>query len=83
MSETTVEDVQHLIERLSPRDQLRLFRFLSTRVAQMAAERLEEPAGAAAAQRAWSELYRVGESLASDGEPESETMTAALLRMRR
>ncbi len=84
MSAATFEQVQRLVDQLSPVDQVRLMEALTARIAQVlvslqrASETSKEPPV-----DAWEELFRVGDELAAKEPLESESMTATLLNMRR
>lgn len=75
---------QHLIETLSPSDQARLLTYLSCRLTQMlSAQPVEVASTPAAPGMAWQEFFRAGDNLMRTDRPESETLTAAILAMRR
>ena len=84
MAESTLHQVQRLVEQLSPYEQAHLLASLALRMAQVmtstsspAAVTLPEPA------EAWEEFFRLGDALAASDTPEAETLTAAVLAMRR
>jgi hypothetical protein len=84
MAESTLDQVQRLVEQLSPYEQAHLLASLALRMAQVvtstshpASTTLSEPA------EAWEEFVRLGDGLAASDTPASETLTAAVLAMRR
>ena len=84
MAESTLHQVQRLVERLSPYEQAHLLASLALRMAQVvtstsspAAIILSEPA------EAWEEFFCLGDALAASDTPAVDTLTAAVLAMRR
>ena len=84
MAESTLYQVQRLVEQLSPSEQAHLLASLALRMAQVvtstsspAAVTPPEPA------EAWEEFFRLGDALATSDTPGAETLTAAVLAMRR
>ena len=84
MAESTLHQVQRLVEQLSPYEQAHLLASLALRMAQVvtstsssAAVTPSEPA------EAWEEFFRLGDALAASDTPGAETLTAAVLAMRR
>ena len=84
MAESTLDQVQRLVEQLSPPEQARLLSTLALRMAHVMAS-TSSPASAAplAAAAAWEEFFRLGDTLALSDTQESDTLTAAVLAMRR
>ena len=75
---------QHLIETLSPPDQARLLTYLSCRLTQLlSAQAVNVAPTTAAPGTAWQEFFRIGDNIMRSDLPESETLTAAVLAMRR
>lgn len=84
MAESTLDQVQRLVQQLSPHEQAHLLASLALRMAQVvistsypASVTPPEPA------EAWEEFLRLGDALAASDTPTSETLTAAVLAMRR
>lgn len=84
MADTTLAQAQQLVDRLTPHDQVRLLAYLTTRLAQVVSVRppptegtLSEPADV------WETFFELGDMLAATDTPEQETLTAAVLAMRR
>ena len=84
MAESTLNQVQRLVEQLSPHEQAHLLASLALRMAQvvtstssLAAVTPRETA------EAWEEFFRLGDALAASDTPAAETLTAAVLAMRR
>ena len=84
MAESTLHQVQRLVEQLSLYEQAHLLASLALRLAQVvtspsppAAVTPSEPAAA------WEEFFRLGDALAASDTPGADTLTAAVLAMRR
>ena len=82
MAESTLHQVQRLVVQLSPYEQAHLLASLALRMAQVVtssppAVTPPEPA------EAWEEFFRLGDALAASDTPAAETLTAAVLAMRR
>ena len=84
MAKSTLDQVQHLVEQLSPHDQARLLASLALRMAHVVTSTLPPtsvtPQGTA---EAWEAFFRLGDALAASDTPTSDTLTAAVLAMRR
>lgn len=82
MAESTLHQVERLVEQLSPREQAHVLAFLALRMAQRVA-----PDSASVAppetSGAWEELFRLGDALAASDVPGADTLTATVLAMRR
>jgi hypothetical protein len=84
MAENTLNQVQRLVEQLSPREQAHLLAFLALRMAQVVTATAPPVSHTPpAAVEAWEEFFRLGDALAASDTPASETLTAAVLSMRR
>lgn len=84
MPVTTLEEAQRLVDRLTPLDQVRLLEYLIPRIARaVASAQSAGPAASDTDANAWRDFFRLGEALAKPDSPGSETMTAAVLSMRR
>ena len=84
MAENTLDQVQRLVEQLSPHEQAHLLASLALRMAQVVtatshSASITPPETAAA----WEEFFRLGDALAASDTLASETLTAAVLAMRR
>ena len=82
MNDNTLDQAQRLVDQLTPVDQVRLLAYVASRVAQTF------PASSIAADRpepvdAWERFFELGEELAATDTPECDTLTAAVLAMRR
>lgn len=84
MAESTLHQVQRLVEQLSPHEQAHVLASLALRMAQMVAS-TSHPASATPpeAAEAWEELFRLGDAFAASDTPAADTLTAAVLAMRR
>ncbi|MFH0823935.1 MAG: hypothetical protein V2B18_14390 [Pseudomonadota bacterium] len=84
MEENTLSQVQRLVEQLSPHESARLLASLALRTAHApAAESVPASTTSAESADAWAEFFRLGDALAEGDTPTSETLTAAILDMRR
>ena len=82
MADHTLDQVQQLVDQLTPVDQVRLLAYVASRVAQVLPTSLsaaDEPE----AVDAWERLFKLGEELATTDTPERDTLTTAVLTMRR
>jgi len=84
MTTTTLEQVQRLVDRLTPLEQVRLLEYLTPRIVQAVADvqpdqSILKPAYTAA----WQEFFRAGDALAATDKPDLTTLTAAVIDMRR
>ena len=84
MAESTLRQVQRLVEQLSPHEQAHVLAFLALRMAQRVSS-ASDPASVTPPEtaKAWEELFRLGDALAASDAPEVDTLTAAVLAMRR
>ncbi len=83
-AEKTLEQIQHLVERLDDLERERLLDSLTVWIDRATAaaphREGEEPV---AANDAWEDLFELGDALAEADRPAAETLTSAVLRMRR
>lgn len=84
MAQATLEQARELVDHLSPLDQARLLAYLTPRIVRVVAESQptespEEPA----LPISWQEFFRIGDEIAAEATPGSESLTAAVLAMRR
>ena len=80
-----LDEIQRLVDELSPPDQARLLEHLSLNISRMIAETqtLSSPTSQSAHDRAWDAFLRLGDDLAASDSPEAMTLTQAVLSMRR
>ena len=84
MANSTLDQVQRLVEQLSLLDQARLLAYLAPRIASVVASMPHVvPVSSQGPTEAWKEFCRLGEALAASDTPELETLTATVLAMRR
>jgi hypothetical protein len=83
MTDTMLEQAQRLVDQLTPHDQVRLLAYLASRLAQAVPAPQAPRPGAPAPADAWEAFFQLGEELATSDTPERETLTAAVLAMRR
>lgn len=84
MADSTLTQAQRLVDQLTPPDQVRLLAYLTTRLAQVARALPPTPGGPSPeATDVWETFFQLGESLVATDTPEGETLTAAVLAMRR
>ena len=84
MAESPLTQAQQLVDQLTPHDQVRLLAYLTTRLAQVVSALPPTP-GATPSEPSdvWETFFQLGEMLAATDTPERETLTAAVLAMRR
>jgi hypothetical protein len=90
MAAATLDEVQRLVDQLSPIDQAHLLEYLAPRItsAMASAHPAETSADDTNARRAadaqaWQRLLRIGDEIARTTPPGAESMTAAVTAMRR
>ena len=85
MTTHPLDDVQRLVDELSPLDQARLLEHLSFKIAQViAVSQTQLPLLAPADyDRAWEAFFRSGDDLAVSDASEGTTLTQAVISMRR
>jgi hypothetical protein len=71
-----------LVDQLTPYDQVQLLAYLASRLARVVPAQPPAPSGPEAAD-AWEAFFQLGEELATTDTPECETLTNAVLAMRR
>jgi hypothetical protein len=84
MAESTLDQVQRLVAQLSPHEQAHLLASLALRMAQVVTSTL--PLASVTPTEiveAWEEFFRLGDALAASDTPASDTLTAAVLALRR
>jgi hypothetical protein len=84
MADNILVRAQQLVDQLTPHDQVRLLAYLTTRLAQVVSALPPTP-GTTPPEPAeiWETFFQLGETLAATDTPERETLTAAVLAMRR
>jgi hypothetical protein len=84
MGNTTLDQVQRLVDHLTPLDQVRLLAYLTPRIARIVASMYPAtPTSTPSNAAAWKEFFRIGDALAASDRPDSQTLTTAVLTMRR
>jgi hypothetical protein len=84
MADNTLVQAQQLVDQLTPHDQVRLLAYLTTRLAQVITALPPIPGGTPPEPAdVWETFFQLGEMLAATDTPERETLTAAVLAMRR
>ena len=84
MTESTLDELRRLVDQLSPEEQATLLVYLALRMDQavtLTSHRVSATQQDGA--EAWEEFFRLGDALSASDAPGSETMTAAVLAMRR
>lgn len=84
MADSTFAQAQQLVDQLTPHDQVRLLAYLTTRLAQVVTGLQSTEGGTLPEDSdAWETFFQLGDMLAATDTPERETLTAAVLAMRR
>ena len=82
MSSNTLEQVKNLVEQLTPFEQEALMDYLKPRLAQTP-DAAQQGETATAKKLSLEDLWRISDELATQENPDAETMTAEFLRTRR
>jgi hypothetical protein len=83
MENTTLDQVQRLVDHLSPLDQVRLLAYLTPRIAQnVTSMYLSSSTPTSNHTVAWKEFFHIGDMLAASDKPETQTLTTAVLMRR-
>jgi hypothetical protein len=84
MVNSTLDEAQRLVDQLTPHEQVRLLAYLTGRLAQVVMT-MQPPPPRAPSETAdpWETFFQLGEALAAADTSEGETLTAAVLAMRR
>lgn len=85
MTTRPLEEVQRLVDELSPLDQARLLEHLSLKITQVIAATKTSPSAPSRSDydRAWEAFFRLGDDLAASDSAQGTTLTQAVLSMRR
>ena len=84
MTTTTLEQVQQLVDRLTPLEQVRLLEYLTPRIMQAIADvQPDQSTLKPEFSVAWQEFFRAGEELAATDKPDLATLTTAVIELRR
>jgi hypothetical protein len=84
MADNHLAQAQQLVDQLTPHDQVRLLAYLTTRLAQVVTALPPPPGGTPLGPAdVWETFFQLGEMLTATDTPERETLTAAVLAMRR
>ncbi len=84
MAKCTFKQVEHMVDQLSPHEQAHLLASLAFRMAQAVTKSSHSAAMTPQESNvAWEEFFRIGDQLPAGDSPVTETMTSALISMRR
>ena len=83
MVDTTLDQAQRLADQLTPQDQARLLSYLANRLAQVVPATPPEKTEVVETTDTWERFFQLGDGLAATDTSEGETLTAAVLDMRR
>jgi hypothetical protein len=84
MADCRLAQAQQLVDQLTPHDQVRLLAYLTKWLAQVVTALPPTPGGISSeSSDVWETFFHLGEMLAATDTPERETLTAAVLAMRR
>ena len=84
MPQRTLEQAQQLVDALTPQEQVRLLAYLTARVAQVVlALPPPMPSAPPVAPDPWDTFFQLGEALMATDTPTGDTLTTAVLAMRR
>jgi hypothetical protein len=80
MAQVTLEQVERLVDELRPIEQVHLLQYLTPRIARAVSQSQIAPPPL---YEAWREFFRIGDTIANGDAPEGETLTQAVISMRR
>lgn len=83
MATAILDQVQHLVDQLSPLEQVKLIEYLTPRIARAVVQQSTSSGANAQYEAAWEDLFRIGTTIATSDTPESATLTATVVAMRR
>ena len=84
MSTASLTEVQRLVDRLTPLDQVRLLEYLTPRIARVVAAMQRTPAiKVSSPADAWQAFFQIGDALAEDDQANTPTLTQTVMMMRR
>jgi hypothetical protein len=83
MTDNPLDQAQRLVDQLTPVDQVRLLAYVASRVAQVFLPTSSTATDKPETVDAWEKFFELGEGLAATDTPECDTLTAAVLSMRR
>jgi hypothetical protein len=79
----TLDQVQQLVDQLSPLEQVKLLEYLTPRIARAVAQQPGTPVVHKEYQGAWAELFRIGDMIAASDTDDTPTLTTTVVSMRR
>lgn len=82
MSTVTLDQIQRLVDQLTPEEQECLLEYLAPRIAQFKPTKQPSPWQQASTD-AWQSFFRLGDALAASDNSDSPTLTQSVLTMRR
>jgi hypothetical protein len=84
MTATTLEQVQHQIDQLTPLDQVRLLEYLTPRIVRaVTVHQSMSVVTSTALTEAWQTFFRIGDALTASDRPSLPTLTQTVQSMRR
>jgi hypothetical protein len=83
MATAILDQVQQLVDQLSPLEQVKLLEYLTPRIVRAVAQQPVMPISHSAYEDAWAELFRIGETIAAGDTHDAPTLTTTILSMRR
>ncbi len=82
MADNKLEQVKRLINQLTPFEQAQLLQYLTPRIAHSLAY-TQPQSSREEYEAAWDAFFKAGEEIAASDDPNTETLTQTLLKMRR
>ena len=83
MAAATLDQVQQLVDQLSPLEQVKLLEYLAPRIVRAVAQQPAMSDSPAHYEGAWAELFRLGDAIAASDTTTSAALTATVAAMRR
>jgi hypothetical protein len=76
MAGATFDQVQQLVDQLSPLEQVKLLEYLTPRIVEAMTQKQSTTVSDAQYSSAWAELFRIGDAITGHGDSDSATLTS-------
>jgi Lhr-like helicase len=83
MADTLLDQIEEMIDQLTPLEQAKLLEYLTPRITRAITARQSDQLSPHSLQKAWRAFFKIGDELAVSDTAEGKTLTAMLLSMRR
>lgn len=82
MTTAILDQVEQLVDQLSPLEQVKLLEYLTPRIARAVVQQPGASVAHTQYQEAWADLFRVGEAIMASDADDGPTLTSAVQSMR-